>query len=100
MEHVHITTCFRGETATHTLRKGMGLQALKPLPEGLEFDCRKADCGICIIRVRQGGEALSPPGPEEADFLRAMRADALERLACQCRVFGNVTFEIDDPLPT
>ncbi|MFW7377510.1 MAG: 2Fe-2S iron-sulfur cluster-binding protein [Oligoflexus sp.] len=78
------------------LRKGLGLQALGPSCPRLEFDCRKADCGICIIMVQKGMESLSPPTAKEADFLRAMQALPSERLACQCRAFGDVEFEIEN----
>ncbi len=99
MEQVKVTVRFQGQSQACALRKGLGLQALQPLPKGLEFDCRKADCGICLIQVLSGSEALSAPTAAEQDFLRAMHADPHERLACQCLVFGDVTFEIDDPLP-
>ena len=99
MEQVSVTVKFQDQSQTCSLRKGLGLQALQPLPKGLEFDCRKADCGICLVKVLSGAEGLSAPTAGEQDFLRAMQADPQERLACQCRVFGDVTFEIEDPLP-
>jgi ferredoxin len=83
------------EPKTLSLRRGLGLQALESRWPDLEFDCRQADCGICIIRVRQGLDQLSPPTKREADFLQAMRAESDERLACQCRVFGDVELSID-----
>lgn len=88
----------KGQTATHELRRGLGLQALaeRNPNTGLEFDCRGADCGICIIRILQGMENLSEPTPQERDFLAAMRAEPVERLACQCRVMGDVVIEIED----
>lgn len=86
-----------GYAATLPLREGLGLQALavreKTTP--LEFDCAKADCGICIVRVMAGGENLSPKTVAEADFLRAMHADPDERLACQCRVLGDVSIKVE-----
>ena len=76
-----------------TCRPGLGLQALaarhpKLLP--VDFDCRKADCGVCLIRVRGEVPFLSPPTTEERDFLRAMgcSTDGKERLACQARVLA------------
>lgn len=82
---------------TYSLRAGLGLQALN-LESGtsLEFDCRKADCGICILRVLEGHEHLSEKTASEADFLQAMHADENERLGCQCRVFGDVVIEVDE----
>ncbi len=96
METVTVTLIHAGQQQDIKLRKGLGLQALAKQTSALEFDCREADCGICICRVRAGGEHLSPPTAPEADFLRAMRADPEERLACQCRVFGDVKLEVDD----
>jgi ferredoxin len=82
----------------YELRRGLGFQALAAQhPETpLEFDCRGADCGICIMRVRSGAENLTPQTSEEADFLKAMRAEPDERLACQCRVLGDVEVELED----
>ena len=83
-----------------TVRKGLGFQAIcakHPLP--IEYDCRKADCGICILRVLHGLDNLSAKTIVEADFLRAMNADPDERLACQARVLGDVTVTVDDFSP-
>ena len=78
------------------MRKGLRLDALEAKHKtSLEFDCRKADCGICIFWVRSGRENLSEPAPAEMDFLKAMRAHPDERLACQCRVFGDVEIEVE-----
>ena len=79
-----------------SLRRGLGLQALavsKKIP--IEFDCRQADCGICIVRVVSGQAHLSAPTEREADFLKAMRADSEERLSCQCRVNGDITVRVE-----
>lgn len=91
-----ITIQHKGQEKALALRHGLGLQAVERDCEWLEFDCRKADCGICVVRVKEGSEHLSPPTPAEADFLKAMHASADERLACQCRVFGPLRLEIDD----
>jgi ferredoxin len=91
-----ITIHHKGQTKVVPLRHGLGLQALGTHCEWLEFDCRKADCGICIMHVKGGAENLSPPTLPEKDFLKAMQAAPDERLACQCRVFGPLTLEIDD----
>lgn len=96
METVNITLLHKGAARTFSLRKGLGLQAISKQTDLIEFDCREADCGICICRVKSGAENLSAKTEPEADFLRAMRADEDERLACQCRVFGDVTLELED----
>lgn len=96
MEKHKVQISHKGETLEFGLRHGLGLQALESSCPWLEFDCRKADCGICIVRVREGAAQLSSQTPAEKDFLRAMHAQDNERLACQCRVFGSVELEIDD----
>jgi len=87
----------RGETV-YEVRRGLGFQALcaehKDTP--LEFDCREADCGICIFKVIDHPEHLSKVTGMEEDFLKAMRADPDERLACQCRILGDVSILIED----
>lgn len=78
------------------VRSGLGFQAIcQKHSVGIEFSCREADCGICNFRVLAGAENLSQPTTREADFLKAMRADSDERLACQTRVMGDVTIEVD-----
>lgn len=79
---------------TFEVRRGLGFQALavrQKIP--VEFDCRKADCGICLINVVEGAEHLSEPTPAEADFLRAMGGEPGERLACQASILGDVVIE-------
>ncbi len=80
------------------LRTGLGLLALQKKSELIEYDCKEADCGICLVRVLRGADNLSPVTTREADFLKAMRCDADERLACQARVFGDVSLQVEgDP---
>ena len=62
----------------------------------IEFDCRKADCGICIFKTLKGHKNLSQPTKKEADFLNAMQAHKDERLACQCRVMDDVEILMED----
>jgi ferredoxin len=91
-----ITIHCRDKKTEHVLRQGFGFQAIPPEESlALEFDCREADCGICIMKVLTGMENLSPPTEREADFLKAMHADPDERLACQVRVFGDVELEVE-----
>ncbi len=91
-----ITVLNQGKSQEMDVRRGMGFQAVCAKHNiGVEFDCRKADCGICSIKVLNGAENLSVPTMEEADFLKAMRADPDERLACQTRVMGDVVIEVN-----
>jgi ferredoxin len=77
-------------------RAGLGVIAItKKNNIPADYDCLKADCGICIMKVISGAENLSEPTKPEADFLKAMHADPEERLACQCRVFGPAHFKFE-----
>lgn len=97
MAEVPVTIIFKGKRESYSLRKGLGLQALHTkYPTPLEFDCREADCGICICRIAEGAENLSPMTEREKDFLQAMHAAPDERLACQTRVMGPCTILVDD----
>jgi ferredoxin len=86
----------RGE-ATYEVRRGLGFQAVCAEHETpIEFDCREADCGICIFKVLTQPDHLSKQTGMEEDFLKAMRADPDERLACQCRILGDVSILVED----
>jgi 2Fe-2S ferredoxin len=52
----------------------------------IEFSCRSADCGTCLITVLEGEEALLPAGPDERAVLETLRAPPGRRLACQTRM--------------
>lgn len=96
MAKITITTT-KGRTAAFELRPGLGFQALAARYETpLEFSCREADCGICILEVLSGAGNLTTPTAAEADFLKAMAAAPNERLACQCRILGDATVRVLD----
>lgn len=60
------------------------------------FGCRDGACGACMVRVRQGADNLSKMQDDERDFLETMAAEEDERLACQCRVKGDVVLEVSE----
>lgn len=60
------------------------------------FGCRDGACGACMIKVVSGAEHLSPMKEDEKDFLQTMAARPDERLACQCKLLGDVTIEVAD----
>jgi ferredoxin len=60
------------------------------------FGCRDGACGACMIRVRSGAEFVSKMQDDERDFLETMAAEPNERLACQCKVYGDVVIEISE----
>jgi ferredoxin len=80
------------------IRHGVALQILdrqcKPLNERL--DCRKSECGLCLIYVLEGAKNLNQPLYMEEQTLRAMRVPPSCRLACQTRVFGAASFELQE----
>jgi ferredoxin len=93
---VKVTIRRGNETQTITARPGLGFQAIcAKYKTGIDFDCRASDCGICAIKIISGAEALSPKTAAEEDFLKAMKADPDERLACQTRFLGDVEIAID-----
>lgn len=65
---------------------------------GLIFGCRAGACGICVIEVMEGLDNLSPRGGNEAGLLEALGFHQRSmRLACQCRLHGDIV--IDHPKP-
>ena len=75
--------------------EGTPLQAIADAAGAdITFGCRTGSCGTCRVRVAEGLERCSEPGPEERDFLRGLGAPADQRLACQVTVHGDVA--IDD----
>ena len=60
-------------------------------------------CGTCKVVVKKGGENLSPKGAMEKFTLWRMLSvighEQESRLACQCRVQGDVTVETTPGLP-
>jgi ferredoxin len=60
------------------------------------FGCRDGACGACMVKVLDNPGNLSPMEDHERDFLETMAAREDERLACQCRVLGDVTIEVSE----
>lgn len=60
------------------------------------FGCRDGACGACMIRVKKGAENLNKMEDDERDFLETMAAEDDERLACQCKVKGDVVIEVSE----
>lgn len=60
------------------------------------FGCRDGACGACMIRVLDGAANINPMQDDERDFLETMAAEPNERLACQCKVKGDIKIEVSD----
>jgi len=59
---------------------------------GLVFGCRAGMCGICVIEVVEGVRNLSQQDESESWLLESLgHPEACKRLACQCRLQGDVT---------
>ena len=58
------------------------------------FGCRDGACGACMVKVLDGADKMSKMESDEKDFLETMAAEENERLACQCKVYGDVTIEV------
>jgi ferredoxin len=58
------------------------------------YGCEDGMCGTCIIKVTEGKENISPIEEKEKNTLNVMGMDDGEhRLACQCKIKGDVTIE-------
>lgn len=60
------------------------------------FGCRDGACGACMVKVLDGADKMSKMESDEKDFLETMAAEENERLACQCKVYGDVTIEVSE----
>jgi ferredoxin len=56
----------------------------------IEFSCRSADCGTCLIVVLEGEPGLAPPCPDECAVLETLKAPSGHRLACQALMLPGV----------
>ncbi len=57
----------------------------------LPFGCQNGLCGTCVIKVDAGHENFSPMADKERETLKIVSADPSTcRLACQCRVNGDI----------
>ncbi|SKC86078.1 Ferredoxin [Burkholderia sp. CF099] len=60
--------------------------------ESIPFGCRSGACGACVIEVLNGIDALGAQRPSEETFLVNLGFCGRQfRLACQCRIAGDVT---------
>lgn len=62
------------------------LDAVDELSEPpLDFACRDATCGRCVVEVLRGATLLCPAASDERHMLAAVHAGATLRLGCQLR---------------
>lgn len=59
------------------------------------FGCTNGICGTCLITVKEGAEHISPQTDQEKETLGTLMAQPNQRLACQCKVAGDITFDLE-----
>jgi ferredoxin len=59
----------------------------------LRFGCTQGDCGVCAIKILEGGENLSKCSRHEKQTLKQRELGEGCRLACQCAINGDVVIE-------
>lgn len=93
MPKVHVTT----DDLEINVKEGYALiDMCEDHDTSILFGCRDGACGACMVRVIEGQEHLSPMQDDEKDFLETMAAEPDERLACQCKVYGDVKLEVSE----
>lgn len=93
MPKVHVTT----DDLEIEVKEGYALiDMCEDYDTSILFGCRDGACGACMVRVLEGQEHLSPMQDDEKDFLETMAAEPDERLACQCKVYGDVKIEVSE----
>ena len=59
----------------------------------LPFGCKEGICGTCLCTVEEGMENLSEKTENENQTLEAFGADENQRLACQCKIKGDIIID-------
>ena len=60
----------------------------------IPYGCEDGLCGTCVVKVAEGADNLSDVEEKEEMTLTAMGVfDGEHRLACQCKVNGDVKIE-------
>lgn len=59
----------------------------------IPFGCTDGLCGTCIVTVKEGKENLTEKTEQEKETLELFEAEKDQRLACQCKILGNVELD-------
>jgi ferredoxin len=59
----------------------------------IPFGCTDGLCGTCIITVKKGTNNLTGKTEQEKETLELFEAEENQRLACQCKVLGDVELD-------
>ena len=83
---------FKDDDLFVDVKQGDGLmKACGEEGTSIAFGCRRGQCGTCLTTIVQGEENLSKPELCEQMTLKAIEANPGQRLACQVKVFGDIT---------
>ncbi len=87
---------FKNKNETKEVQSGYALKQLtREAGWNIPYACEDGQCGTCIFKIVSGGENLSPISEKEKATLEVMGFGSGEyRLACQCKINGDVTIEI------
>jgi ferredoxin len=61
----------------------------------LPFGCENGLCGTCLVAIKEGAENLTEKTDQEKETLEVLMAYEDQRLACQCHLKGDVTFDLE-----
>lgn len=69
----------------------------RPAGVAIRFGCAACRCGTCAVRIKEGASQLSPLKKDEEKLLLKLKlpVDGSIRLACQARVLGDCTIDLD-----
>ena len=59
----------------------------------IPFGCNNGMCGTCLCSVKKGAGNLSPKTDQEKETLELFDAEENQRLACQCKILGDVELD-------
>ncbi len=59
----------------------------------IPFGCEQGICGTCLVSIPESADTVTAMEDQEKETLEAMGAEEGQRLACQCRVHGDVTIK-------
>ncbi|QIZ46166.1 2Fe-2S iron-sulfur cluster-binding protein [Dickeya zeae] len=60
--------------------------------DSMKFGCKTGNCGICRIKILSGMENITSRTSKEKRLFKALEIEDHDiRLACQCKITGDVT---------
>ncbi|RNM05163.1 2Fe-2S iron-sulfur cluster-binding protein [Dickeya undicola] len=60
--------------------------------DSMKFGCKTGNCGICRVKILSGMENITSRTSKEKRLFKALEIEDPDiRLACQCKITGDVT---------